>query len=248
MWSLYEQEKELKPLVFSNGKSQEDIVREVLESIKQGYKIIFIKGMCGTGKCLDRETLIFCKPNDKKYFGYYKISDLVGKEGKITSLNKKGNLVESDFKNVRKTGRKKLYKLKTRTGREVIASKNHPLLTITKDGTGWQPLEELNSNSYICMPNKIGFNETIDFDDNKIKILAHLIAEGKLGDKTGSPRYYQCPKQNPQIRKDYEDALRALFPEGEIKSYFGNDVNIIFRKMDTRFGTTNKLRLFLRDQ
>ena len=50
MWSLYEQERELKPLVFSNGKTQEDIVKEVLQAISEGYKIIFIKGMCGTGK------------------------------------------------------------------------------------------------------------------------------------------------------------------------------------------------------
>src|SRR3989344_2761257 len=50
MWSLYENEKELKPLVFSNGKSQADIVKEVIEAIEQGYKIIFIRGMCGTGK------------------------------------------------------------------------------------------------------------------------------------------------------------------------------------------------------
>jgi Rad3-related DNA helicase len=50
MWNLYEDEKKLKPLVFSNGKSQEDVIREVLEAIKQGNKIIFIKGMCGTGK------------------------------------------------------------------------------------------------------------------------------------------------------------------------------------------------------
>jgi len=50
MWSLYEDEKELQPLVFSNGKSQQDVIKEVLEAIKQGNKIIFIKGMCGTGK------------------------------------------------------------------------------------------------------------------------------------------------------------------------------------------------------
>ena len=50
MWSLYENEKELKPLVFSNGKSQADIVKEVIEAVEQGYKIIFIRGMCGTGK------------------------------------------------------------------------------------------------------------------------------------------------------------------------------------------------------
>ena len=50
MWSLHESEKDLKPLIFSNGKSQEDIVREVRQAADQGYKIIFIKGLCGTGK------------------------------------------------------------------------------------------------------------------------------------------------------------------------------------------------------
>ncbi|MBT3691465.1 DEAD/DEAH box helicase family protein [archaeon] len=50
MWSLYENEKKLEPLVFSNGKSQKDIVQEVINAIEQGNKIIFIQGMCGTGK------------------------------------------------------------------------------------------------------------------------------------------------------------------------------------------------------
>src|SRR3989344_853410 len=50
MWNLYENEKKLEPLIFSNGKNQEDIVKEVLEEIKKGTKIIFIKGVCGSGK------------------------------------------------------------------------------------------------------------------------------------------------------------------------------------------------------
>jgi len=53
-WSLYKtnenKDEFLPPLVFSNNKTQEDIVKEVIESIKQGHKIIFIKGVCGTGK------------------------------------------------------------------------------------------------------------------------------------------------------------------------------------------------------
>lgn len=49
-WSLYEKGKFLEPLKFSNGKTQEDVVREVLASIKEGNKIIFIHGKCGTGK------------------------------------------------------------------------------------------------------------------------------------------------------------------------------------------------------
>ncbi len=50
MWSLYHEKNFLEPLKFSNGKTQEDIVKEVLDSVKEGYRIIFIKGVCGTGK------------------------------------------------------------------------------------------------------------------------------------------------------------------------------------------------------
>jgi len=49
-WSLYSKEKFLEPLKFSNGKTQEDVVREVLDLINKGNKIIFIHGICGTGK------------------------------------------------------------------------------------------------------------------------------------------------------------------------------------------------------
>ena len=49
-WSLYEDDSALKPLEFSNGKTQEDIVKEIYNLIKQGTKIIFLYGTCGTGK------------------------------------------------------------------------------------------------------------------------------------------------------------------------------------------------------
>ena len=57
MWSLYEsnetagkEERFLPPLTFSNGKNQEDVVKEVIKAIDEGHKVIFIKGVCGTGK------------------------------------------------------------------------------------------------------------------------------------------------------------------------------------------------------
>ncbi len=49
-WSLYKNGKSLDPLKFSNGKTQEDIVKEIVELVKQGNKIIFLHGACGTGK------------------------------------------------------------------------------------------------------------------------------------------------------------------------------------------------------
>jgi Rad3-related DNA helicase len=53
-WSLYEtkdgKDVFLEPIKFSNSKTQEDISEEVLNELKKGTKIIFIKGVCGTGK------------------------------------------------------------------------------------------------------------------------------------------------------------------------------------------------------
>ncbi|MFA4960473.1 MAG: helicase C-terminal domain-containing protein [Candidatus Pacearchaeota archaeon] len=61
MWSLYKKKEnddelsgnsdsKLEPLKFSNGKTQEDVVKEILDLISEGNKIIFIKGVCGSGK------------------------------------------------------------------------------------------------------------------------------------------------------------------------------------------------------
>ncbi len=49
-WSLYRDRKRLEPLRFSNGKTQEGVVREIIELIRNGNKIIFLHGQCGTGK------------------------------------------------------------------------------------------------------------------------------------------------------------------------------------------------------
>ncbi|MEK6828939.1 MAG: helicase C-terminal domain-containing protein [Nanoarchaeota archaeon] len=48
-WSLFSDDKLLPPLKFTNGKTQEDVVREVVELTKK-HKVIFIHGTCGSGK------------------------------------------------------------------------------------------------------------------------------------------------------------------------------------------------------
>jgi len=64
-WSLFRKKEEdnpddknifsfsgekLEPLKFSNGKTQEDVIKEIMEAYKQGSKVIFVKGVCGSGK------------------------------------------------------------------------------------------------------------------------------------------------------------------------------------------------------
>ena len=49
-WSFYKNDIYLEPLVFSNKKSQLDVAKEVIKAIKENHKVIFIKGVCGSGK------------------------------------------------------------------------------------------------------------------------------------------------------------------------------------------------------
>ncbi|MEM3074521.1 MAG: helicase C-terminal domain-containing protein [Candidatus Pacearchaeota archaeon] len=49
-FNLYDEGKRKEALKFSNNTTQEDVVNEVVSLIKAGKKVIFIKGVCGTGK------------------------------------------------------------------------------------------------------------------------------------------------------------------------------------------------------
>ena len=50
-WSLFDEKGVfLEAKKFSNGKTQEDVVNEVVSEVKNGKKIIFIHGVCGSGK------------------------------------------------------------------------------------------------------------------------------------------------------------------------------------------------------
>ncbi|MCK5625072.1 hypothetical protein KAI04_04485 [Candidatus Pacearchaeota archaeon] len=48
-WSLYQDEKKLEPLKFKNKKTQEDVVREIVD-LSKNHKVIFLHGTCGSGK------------------------------------------------------------------------------------------------------------------------------------------------------------------------------------------------------
>lgn len=49
-WDLNDSNGKISPLKFSNGKTQEDIIKEILELIKNKTRVIFLHGACGTGK------------------------------------------------------------------------------------------------------------------------------------------------------------------------------------------------------
>lgn len=76
------------------------------------------------------------------------IQNLVGqKDIPIFSLNEEQKIEVKTISNVFSSGRKKLFELKTRSGRTIKASANHPFLTIE----GWQRLDKLEAGKHLAI-------------------------------------------------------------------------------------------------
>jgi Rad3-related DNA helicase len=99
-WSLYKEKKDkpgeadfLEPMTFSNGKTQGQVVKETVDAIKGGAKVVFIRGGCGTGKSaialniakeLGKASIVVpIKSLQKQYENdYTKRKYVMGKDGK----------------------------------------------------------------------------------------------------------------------------------------------------------------------
>lgn len=73
------------------------------------------------------------------------------------------------------SGKKPVYELKTRSGRTIKASGNHPFLRID----GWIPLEKLHVGEKLAIPRKMVFKKTHSpMTDDELMLLAHLLGDG----------------------------------------------------------------------
>ena len=95
---------------------------------------------------------------------------------KVLALDK--DLKVKPFKMIKvfSSGKKKLFELKTKSGREIRASANHPFLKIG----GWIPLENLKAGDFIAFPRilKISNNKLNNLNRDELALLAHLLGDG----------------------------------------------------------------------
>lgn len=189
MWSLYSNEdgeaRELEPLVFSNGKTQEDVVKEIVDAIDKGYKVIFIKGVCGTGKSAIALNL----------------AKEVGKASIVVPVKNLQKQYEHDYTHKKyllknRNGKKEKLKIKIITGR---ANHSCPYLQENKE-----EFNELDERKEIERDSKLSdFDESIKSYDNDFNNY-----ETKLGTDDASCNNSQLPckieikeKNAKQVRK-----------------------------------------------
>jgi len=170
----------------------------------QGSDLIILASRPSMGKCIAGNTkIISSNPGSLST-----VEEVVeNKMGNIFTLNNNLKITKAKASNFIDNGKKDVFLLKTNLGREIEVTINHPFLTIA----GWKPLEKIKIGERIAVPRKIPvFGKTV-LPDFQIKILAYLIAEGGLTNRT--PRF---TNGNKVITKDFLQSIYS-FPATRVK-------------------------------
>jgi replicative DNA helicase len=109
------------------------------------------------------------------------LGELVASEARnipVWALDDSLRYVPSTMTHVFPTGRKEVFRIRTASGRLLEATANHPLLTYG----GWKPLGELPVGSRLAIPRHVPApeQETSDWSDDQVIVLAHMIGDGSM--------------------------------------------------------------------
>src|SRR3989344_2120011 len=145
---------------------QEEAVRIIKKAAQQRRHVLLI-GEPGTGKCVGKNTLIstaegpilakdlFNKFSSHESFLGDEIYSLPTRDLYIHALDKKGKITLGKLKKLYKGKRKQALKIKTNSGSEIIASGDHPLLTIKEGNMLFMSGEGLTIGSPVALARKI---------------------------------------------------------------------------------------------
>jgi replicative DNA helicase len=107
---------------------------------------------------------------------YRPLRELVGQRGfRVTALNPETWRLEPRIvTNAFATGRKPVYRLRTRLGRTIRATGNHKFLSFS----GWRRLDDLGAGARIALPRRTEGSGRPSMTAAEVALLGHLIGDG----------------------------------------------------------------------
>jgi intein/homing endonuclease len=131
--------------------------------------------------------------------------------------------VKTKISDIYYNGTKKIYKVTTKTGRQVITTYNHPYLT----PNGWIELSDLKLNDFIAVPKRIDIFGNLELPEHYIKLIAYFIADGCTGEKlygNTKCKYIGFTCEDNAMRKDFVECIDKMGCE---TSWNGIDCRVI---------------------
>lgn len=189
-------------------------VGDTIGEFRRGDFVSFL-GYAKRGKCASGDTQVLL--SDGRVMA---LRDVIEKkEKRIVLLNEKYKLEPGQVVEFWKNGKKPVYIVRTKLGREVHITKNHPLFSFER---GWLSIDEkLSVGMHIAAPKVIPFFGDKTIPDAHIRLLAYLLADGCL--VTTSVTY---TKKDPILM---EDAQKAIIKMGDSFKRL-DDITILISK------------------
>jgi deoxycytidine triphosphate deaminase/intein/homing endonuclease len=150
------------------------------------------------GKCLSGDTGVV----DGDTGRLVPIASYLGRSGSAASLRRQAVGSEHVSEGT-KQGILPVYELKTRTGRSIRATPNHPFLTFA----GWRPLHGLAVGSRIAVPRRLAVFGRREMPPWEIDLLGLLISDGCCRTPGSSPAY---TSGDPVLREAFSAAVKSF--------------------------------------
>ena len=150
------------------------------------------------GKCLAGDSRVV----DASTGAILPISDLVARAGSTASL-RRHTVAGADVTEGTRTGILPVYEIRTRTGRCLKATANHPFLVFG----GWRPLQDLRPGDRIGVPRRIPVFGTRTMPEHEVDLLGLMISDGQCSTPGHSPRY---TSGDPVLREHFSRAVERF--------------------------------------
>lgn len=149
------------------GKLKKETVDELWRQIEPFAAYGFNKCVVGSTEIINPKTGVVDT-----------IEDLYKKQKRVSvlSLDKGQHIVPKNVPAIYANGKKKVWKLKTRSGREIVTTSNHLFLTFDD----WRKLEDLEIGQYIAVPRFIPYTQSHTLSKEKLRLLGYLLSEGNV--------------------------------------------------------------------
>ncbi len=143
------------------------------------------------------------------------IKDLAQREAqeplKILALDENYKVKPSLMTKAFYSGRKKVFELKTNSGRTIKASANHKFFKLG----GWKRLDELKIDDYVALPREIKITSPLNsLCDDELILMAHLLGDGCI-----------LPRQPFHYTNAYEENIEIV--KGVAERLFGIKSRVI---------------------
>lgn len=196
--------------------------------------LIAFTGIEKRGKCNVAGTLVLL-PNGS----YKKIEDIVrDKDEKIVCLNETNyRFEESIITDWMDQGVQPAFEIKTKTGRSIGLTIEHPLLTPV--GV-WKKLKDLKVGDFIAVPNQLNFFGDKSMPSCKIRLLAYLIADGCFRSTA-----ITFSKLDPETRIDFEECVNEM--GDSVKWVNKNREAMIVNAPERKWKHGSKIKKFIKD-